>query len=471
MLSLDQRITQVAAQSPGRGAITAFDVRTGTSRLLTWRELDERTARRAVAAGPPIAEPVWLPGACSIDGVVDLIALLRAGFIAAPLDATAPPADRERQLAAIAAACGGVTSLAGLADRDEPADRADVTGRLAAGAGGGTLLLTGGTTGRPKVVRSPAPRWNADSAGPLLLQYAGWRPGQTQLVLGPLHHAAPFSAFLTGVLGGCHTIVANGYYPELVFEVAEQQAIEWIQLTPVHMRMAEPLLDKQKLAGVRAVLHTAAPCPAATKRAWIEALGPDRVFEMYAATEGIGTTLCSGAEWLARPGTVGRGFMTRISVVDAAGVPVPAGVVGEIRMRSVQRSAGRAEGFRSVGDHGWVDADGYLFLQGRRDDMVIVGGENVYLSQVEAALLAHEAIADALVVAADDEVYGVRLDAYVVARPGRDLSEPALLRHCRDRLPPYQLPRTWAVVTDLPRNAAGKLLRHAHTIPTREAQE
>ncbi|MGK8487778.1 AMP-binding protein [Nocardia asiatica] len=461
-LSLGQRISELAERYPERTAVVGVDAHTGDIERSTWAELDRQTAH--VAARLAAAEdgiPVWLAMTNTLPDIVLLLGALRAELLVVPVNATVPAAERNRFIDAVRAAFGDSVALTDLLDaRTEVAVPPE---RLR----GGWVLLTGGTTGVPKPILGPEPpRWNPTRGAPLPLQRAGWRPGQVQLVLGPLHHAAPFTSFLDGVLSGNTLIVTNGYYPELIFELVGRFGVEWIQLTPVHMAMAEPLLGEHSMDSLRAILHTSAPCPHRTKLAWIDALGPERVFEMYGATEGIGTTLCDGSEWLARPGTVGRGFLTRIRIADPSGRALPPGEVGEVWMRTVGKAAGpssaaRPGGFRSVGDHGHIDSEGYLFLRGRGDDVVIVGGENVYLGEVEAALLRHAAVADAVVRAVEDEVYGVRLAADVVPRAGCDIDTAALKRHCREQLPEYKRPRAYRVVAELPRNAAGKLIRTA----------
>jgi bile acid-coenzyme A ligase len=301
------------------------------------------------------------------------------------------------------------------------------------------------------------------------LQRAGWRPGQTQLILGPLHHAAPFSRLLDGLLGGNTVILTNGWYPELIFDLSAEYDVDWVQLTPVHLRTAQHLLDTRAgdLDTVGAVLHTAAPCPADTKRQWIDALGPSRIFEMYAATEGIGATLCSGSEWLRKPGTVGRGVLTRIRVLSDDGRPLPAGEVGTVYMRSVTTSEkaydGRA-GYRSVKDLGYLDSDGYLFLKGRADDLVIIGGENVHLNEVEMALLAVEGVADAIVDVVHDEALGVSLKARVVPAAGTVLDPRVVQRGCREIVSPVMVPRRIEIVADIKRSPAGKLARDRTTM-------
>lgn len=463
---LGQRVAELAERHPERPAIILVDARSGTVDQIDWAGLERHSARLAGRLAPAADAPAaWMAITNTLPDLVTLIGALRARLTVAVVNAAAPESERARAVEAVRADFGAAVPLAEVLDGPPmPAAGSERPGSDEP-PGGGWILLTGGSTGVPKPIRAPEPpHWHPERGVPLLLRRTGWRPGQVQLVLGSMHHAAPFTGFIDGVLSGNTVVLVNGYYPELFFELVEQFGIEWAQLAPVHMIMAEPLLEGRSLPTLRAILHTSAPCPARTKRAWIRALGPGRVFEMYAATEGIGQTLCDGTEWLARPGTVGRGFLSRIRIADTQGRELPVGEVGEVWMRGLGRGAGpgtirRAGGFRSVHDHGYVDPDGYLYLCGRADDVVIIGGENVYLGEVEAALLRHTEVADAAVRGVQDEVYGVRLAADVVPRPGSALDVSALERHCREQLPEYKRPRILRLVSGLPRNQAGKLLR------------
>jgi bile acid-coenzyme A ligase len=245
-----------------------------------------------------------------------------------------------------------------------------------------------------------------------------------------------------------------------------EHAVEWVQLTPTHMQWMAAAIEREEPIppSLRAIVHTAAPCPEAVKRKWIALLGPLRVFEFYAATENIGTTLVRGDEWLRHPGTVGRGFCTQIRILDSAGRLAPS--VGEIYMRKAGFS-GRAsaavrrtaDGFSSVGDYGWLDGDKYLFLSPRREDMVLVGGANVYPAEVEAALLEHPEILDCVVTGVPDDLVGSQVAAFVVRRPGAGLDEPAVRTFCAARLSPHKIPQSVHFIDQVPRTEAGKLHR------------
>jgi bile acid-coenzyme A ligase len=217
-------------------------------------------------------------------------------------------------------------------------------------------------------------------------------------------------------------------------------------------------------------LHLGAPCPEWLKQAWIDWLGPDRILEVYAATEVQALTVIDGREWLRHRGSVGRPVMGEIRVLDSDGGQAPPGTVGEIWMR---RGTGqpppyryigatartRPDGWESVGDMGRLDDEGYLYLADRQADMILVGGSNVYPAEVEAALEAHPAVLSACVVGVPDEDLGAV--PHAVVQLAGEFSEEALVAHLRTRLASYKLPRSFQRV-DVPlRDEAGKVRRSA----------
>jgi bile acid-coenzyme A ligase len=241
------------------------------------------------------------------------------------------------------------------------------------------------------------------------------------------------------------------------------------------LRLARlPDLDRRDLSSLKAVLQGGAPIPAWLVRFWIERLGPERFHMSYGSTENAGLARIRGDEWLEHPGSVGRGHNSEFRILDDQLRPLPPGEVGEIFGRSttvegpafeyVGAPPARAtpDGFVSVGDLGWLDAEGWLYIADRRADMIISGGANVFPAEVEAALLEHPEVADAAVIGLPDEQWGQRLHALVQARePARAPSAEELREHCRARLAPYKVPKSFEPVAALPRSDAGKLNRSA----------
>ncbi len=468
-----ERIRAIAAGRADAPAVIGLDEH-GAEQLLSWCTLADRSRRVAIElrerAGPDGPPPVVaVPAPTTPDTVVRLAGALAAELPVLPLDPRAPEAEREQLLGFVASAYGRVLLLDGdtVTPVGEPAPADPARPAL------GYLLATGGTSGMTKVVAVPGPvRYDPALIPSPLLVKAGWRSGQRQLVAGPLHHTAPFTHWLNGMLDEHTVVLLPIFAADLLLESIRRYAIDWLQVTPAHLRsilqLAEP--DSADLGGLQALLHTAAACDFATKKAWLELAGPERVFETYGSTEEIGVTLVRGDEWLARPGTVGKGFLTQIRILDEAGRRLPPGDVGTVYMRS-PRPAGRTsylgdlrmdstpDGFATVGDHGWLDEHGYLFLAPRRTDLINVGGENVYPAEVEAAILEHPAVLDTVVVGAPDPVLGSVVHARVVPRASARLSRTDLIRHCVTRLSPYKVPRDVSFVSTVPRSAAGKLER------------
>jgi bile acid-coenzyme A ligase len=338
-------------------------------------------------------------------------------------------------------------------------------------AGESVLLATGGSAGRPKLVVDARVRTVARrprGARPSAIM--NWSPGQCQMIIGPLHHAASLTFFIEGLCDGNTLVVPASFDPAIVLGGIVQWRIEWLQTTPYHLRHLAIAARKNHsdLSGVCGLLHMAAPCSAQLKRYWIEALGPERIFEIYASTEGIGMTLARGDEWVRRPGTVGKGFFTDIRIMDNNLHPLPPGAVGDIFMRSgtglgnpylepADQIRGTADGFASVGDTGWLDGDGYLYLAARQLSRIQVGGETVDPGEIESVLLGHPDGLDAAVAGVADDRLGESLVALVISAGARDAK--AVKQYLRERMERPKVPRTVRFVEQLPYTDAGKLDR------------
>jgi bile acid-coenzyme A ligase len=254
--------------------------------------------------------------------------------------------------------------------------------------------------------------------------------------------------------------------------VARHRA-DWLYLVPTMMLRMWRLPDAERrrfdLSSLRAVWHMAAPCPDWLKQAWIDWVGAGCLHELYGGTEGQALTVIDGHEWLAHRGSVGRAVMGEIRILDADGNPLPPGRVGEIYLR---RPAGTPPTYRyvgaepkargdweSLGDMGWLDEDGYLYLTDRQTDMILVGGANVYPAEVEAALDAHPRVRSSAVIGLPDEDLGNRVHAVIHA--DGDVRDAELPAHLRDRLAPYKLPRSYDRSAEPLRDDAGKVRRAA----------
>jgi len=376
---------------------------------------------------------------------------------------------RLRACVAVGGAIDGFETWESLLDAESGDDIADPVV-------GSTMLYTSGTTGRPKGVRRPPdPRGALDVA--LLTQYRGNR--HVHLCTGPLYHAAPLSFSLTAPAAmGVPIVVMDGWTAERTLALVEEHGVTHTHMVPTMFHRLLSLPDEVKdgydLSTLVFVLHGAAPCPVDVKQRLIAWLGPI-VWEYYAATEGAGT-LVGPDEWLRKPGTVGRvNPPDHVRILDDAGEPVAAGSAGTIYLRAPDddrfeyfkapektESAYRTSHF-TLGDVGYVDEDGYLFLTDRSAHLIITGGVNVYPAEVEAVLLTHPAVGDVGVVGRPDEEWGEIVVAAVEPQPGVEPSAALgedLVEWCRDRIAHYKCPRRVVFVEALPRHDNGKLYKH-----------
>jgi bile acid-coenzyme A ligase len=236
------------------------------------------------------------------------------------------------------------------------------------------------------------------------------------------------------------------------------------------IRLPDDVRSSYDLSSLRTVWHLAEPCPPWLKQAWIDWLGPERILELYAGTEAQVATIISGTDWLEHRGSVGRPVNGDVQITDENGDELPPRAVGEVWLRRWRETPtyhyvgaearARDGGWESLGDMGWVDEDGYLYLSDRMADMILVGGENVYPAEVEAAIQEHPAVRSCAVIGLPDDDLGNRIHAIVEASPD-ELDPDELLTFLADRLARYKLPRTIELVDSPLRNDAGKVRRSA----------
>lgn len=331
-------------------------------------------------------------------------------------------------------------------------------------------MSSGGSTGRPKLVidRSPA------RCDPERLEN-GMRPGGVTLVPGPLYHAGPFITSWNQLLGGGTAVLMTRFDAEQALASIAHHRVDWVLFVPTMMqriwRLPPEVRDRYDLSSLQRVMCTGAPSPPWLKRAWIDWLGPERIFEAYGGTERSGGTQISGTEWLARPGSVGRPTAgRRIRVLRADGSDCAPGEVGELFMMppggpgSTYRYVGAeptatADGWETLGDLGFLDADGWLYLVDRKADMILVGGANVYPAEIEAVLDAHPAVRSSAVIGLPDDDLGNRIHAIVDAP--KPVSEADLRSHLVEQLAANKIPRSFEFVSEPLRDDAGKLRRSA----------
>jgi long-chain acyl-CoA synthetase len=343
---------------------------------------------------------------------------------------------------------------------------------------GMTMLYTSGTTGRPKGVfrRGTAPTALA------LAEISGYHADKSvHLCTGPWYHAAPLAFSLsTPATAGVTVVVMDAWDPEAALALIEEHRVSHTHMVPTMFHRLLSLPDavraRYDTSSLRVVIHGAAPCPVHVKQRMIDWWGPV-LWEYYAATEGTGT-LVGSAEWLQKPGTVGKpNPIDQVKVFDDAGREAPPGTIGTIYLKApAEISEGRFEYYKSpektagsyrgdyftLGDVGYLDADGYLFLTDRSAHLIISGGVNIYPAEVEAALIEHPAVGDVGVIGAPDDDWGEIVVAVVEPQPGVEptaaLGE-TLIEWCRDRIAHYKCPRRVDFVEALPRHDNGKLYK------------
>jgi bile acid-coenzyme A ligase len=252
-----------------------------------------------------------------------------------------------------------------------------------------------------------------------------------------------------------------------------QHRIDHVTLVPTMMlRMVRALRAEPgrfDISSLATVWHMAAPCPPWLKEAWIDLVGPANLYELYGGTESQAVTIITGSEWLEHRGSVGRPAVGEMRILGADGFELPAGEVGEIFMRRpkgapptyryVGAEARERDGWESLGDLGWMDGDGYLYLSDRLTDTIVTGGANVYPAEVEAAILEHPSVDSAVVIGLRDEDLGRAVHA--VVQSAGALNEDELRVFLADRLVRYKVPRSFRFVDHPLRDDAGKVRRSA----------
>lgn len=328
---------------------------------------------------------------------------------------------------------------------------------------------SGGSTGRPKLIVAAQPA----ELDPSALTGMGMRENGIELVPGPLFHNAPFGFAFSGLFLGNHVVVMPRFDAADALRAIAEHRVEWVNLVPTMMlRMLRVIREHPgayDLSSLTSVWHMAAPCPAWLKEEWIDLIGPEKLWEMYGGTEAQALTIINGKEWLEHKGSVGKPAYGEMKILDTDGHELPPGEVGEIYLRGpdgagpsyryVGSEAKTRDGWETLGDMGWLDKDGYLYISDRRTDMILAGGANIYPAEVEAALMEHPLVDAAVVVGLPDEDLGQRVHAVVQATA--ELGEAELKDFLGTRLVRYKIPRSFRLVAEELRDDAGKVRRSA----------
>ncbi len=382
----------------------------------------------------------------------------------------------------------GPDAPSGFVTWDDFLDGPDIghdTGPDSAGAGsaeavrGGVMFYTSGTTGQPKGVRGALAVTGGDAAMWQLLassasMFSLPAEGACFLLAGPVYHSAQWVFSTFSLLSGATLVLQHKFDPLEMLALIERHRVTNTHLVPTQfsrlLRLSEEDRARHDLSSLVAVHHGAAPCPPSVKRAMIEWWGPI-VSEYYGGTEGGFISMISADEWLERPGSVGRIMpIVEVFVTDDEGRRLEPNQPGQLWFKSLMgssfeyhnapektASAHLEPGVATLGDVGYFDDDGFLYLSDRKIDMIISGGVNIYPAEIEAVLTDHPAVDDAAVFGVPHEEFGESVMAVVEAPGAPDDLIDQLTALCRERLAGFKCPRTIEVVDELPRSEAGKL--------------
>jgi long-chain acyl-CoA synthetase len=354
-------------------------------------------------------------------------------------------------------------------------DPGDAVAAPVAGLG---MIYTSGTTGKPKgIVREPVSPEDLMQIAVNSMQRMGVGPGVRTIIPAPLYHTAPNTMAAIAMKLGMDITLLRRFDAEEFLATVQRHRVQQVQMVPTMftrlLRLPAEVRNRYDLSSLRSIVHSAAPCPAHVKQQMIDWLGPI-IVEYYGGSETGAVVWCTSEEWLAHPGTVGApedGAAIRIINADDE-EEAPVGEVGVVYLRPAdywpgftyhgddrKRREMELDGFVTVGDMGYVDADGYLYLSDRANDMVISGGVNIYPAEIESVLYEMPAIRDCAVFGIPDEEYGESLAAHIEIGDGFTLTGDEVRMFVRARLAGFKVPKVIVFDDDLPREDSGKLFK------------
>jgi bile acid-coenzyme A ligase len=464
LVSYARRLSDHAHAAPDRPAVT------DTQRSVTRAEVEQlatATARALEGRGVGAGDVVTIALPNSVEFIATVIACWKLGATPQPVSSRLPKRELHEimELAQPRVVVNEpLVSEVGPTTGDELPD---------AVANPWKAMTSGGSTGRPKLILANQPGMIDPDAPPLLLI----KLDGTHLMPGPLYHNGPFVWSATALLAGNHLVLGGKFDAERTLALIDKHQPDSMYIVPTMMsrisKLPDDVRDRYDVSSLKVVWHLAAPCPPWLKEQWIEWLGAEAIWELYAGTEAQAATIINGVEWMSHRGSVGRVNPTQFKIMRTDGTEAEPGEVGEIYMRPSEDENVRtyryvgAEakrlpgGWESLGDMGAVDADGYLYLSDRQTDMILAGGSNVYPAEVEAALDEHPRVRSSAVIGLPDEDLGNRVHAIVHTDDGSPIDVDELRAHMAERLVRYKVPRTFEFTDEPLRDDAGKLRRSA----------
>jgi long-chain acyl-CoA synthetase len=342
------------------------------------------------------------------------------------------------------------------------------------------MLYSSGTTGRPKGIKRESEHNPIDLPNPFLkilcADMCGMNADSIYLSPAPLYHAAPLRFNMMAITLGCTSIIMEHFDAEEFLKLVEKHKVTQSQLVPTMfvrmLKLPDEVRKRYDVSSLKGAIHAAAPCPIEVKAKMIDWWGPILI-EYYAGSEGNGVTVCTSQQWLAHRGSVGRAVVGKIKILDEHDEEMPPGEIGTVYFADAPvftyhndpektKRAYNARGWSTLGDVGYLDTDGFLFLTDRKSYMIISGGVNIYPQETEDVLIGHPDIADVAVFGVPNEEMGEEVKAVVqphdMAKAGKEL-ENALILFCRKRLSPIKCPRSIDFEAELPRTPTGKLVK------------
>jgi long-chain acyl-CoA synthetase len=342
------------------------------------------------------------------------------------------------------------------------------------------MLYSSGTTGRPKGIKRESENNPIELPNPFLrllcADMCGMNNDSIYLSPAPLYHAAPLRFNMMAIILGGTSVIMESFDAEEFLKLVEKHKVTQSQLVPTMfvrmLKLPEEVRTRYNVSSIKGAIHAAAPCPIDVKAKMIEWWGPVLI-EYYAGSEGNGVTVSTSQQWLSHRGTVGRAVVGKVKILDENDEEAPVGEIGTVYFADAPvfsyhndpdktKRAYNARGWSTLGDVGYLDDEGFLYLTDRKSYMIISGGVNIYPQETEDVLITHPGVADVAVFGVPNEEMGEEVKAVVqphdMARAGKEL-EAELIVFCRKRLSPIKCPKSIDFEAELRRTPTGKLVK------------